>query len=68
MPFQPLLVRLPDVLNGKHGPVVRIFRVVGAVFFIGVYLGQNLGKLFLCVGQVPQQFVVEVQDAGPVLK
>ena len=37
-----------------------------AIIFIGIYLGQHLKKLLLRVADVPQQLIVEMQDAGSV--
>ena len=66
MPFQTLLVYLPDVLNGEDGPVVRIFRVFVAILLVCVDLQQHFRKFFLRVVDVPQKFVIEVQDTGAV--
>lgn len=50
-----------------NGPVVFVVLVVLTVPFIEVNIRQNINKLFLCVRDVTQQFIVKAQDSSPVL-
>ena len=46
--------------------IVPVVLVVPTVPFVEVDVGQHIDELLLRVGDVPQQLVVEPQDAGPV--
>lgn len=48
------------------GPAVGIIRVPLAKFFVAIDLGQDLNELLSGMRDVPNQFVIELQDPGPV--
>ena len=64
--LQAFLVVLPDVLNGQHGPVVGVVRVVLAEPLIGVDLGQHLNKFLFGVVDGAQELIVKLQNLHPV--
>lgn len=64
--FQPFLVDSLNILNGENGSIVGVFGVIGAVMFVCINFRKHLKELFPCMVDVPQQFIVEMQDASSV--
>ena len=66
MLLQALFVVLPDVLNGQHGPVVGVVRVILTEALVGVYLGQRLYEFLFGVVDGAQELIVKLEDLYPV--
>lgn len=66
MLLEPFIIDPADIGDGVDSSIVPVVLVVPTVPFVEVDVGQHIDELLLRVGDVPQQLVVEPQDAGPV--
>lgn len=65
--LQPLIIHPLDVGDSVNGTAVSVILVFLTESIVPVNLAQDFHKLLFGVGNVPEQFVVELQDTGPNL-
>ena len=64
---KPVIVHPADIGDGVGGTVVFVALVLIAIPLVVVDVGQDVDEFLLRVGDVPEQFIVEPEDSGPVL-
>lgn len=64
--LQTIIITPTDIGYGVNGTIVFVILVFTTIAFVKVNVSQNINELFLCVGNIPQQFVVEPKNTGTV--
>ena len=67
MLLQPLIIHPLDIGDGVNGSSVSVILMLLAENIVPVDLTQDLHKLLFGVGNVPEQFIVELKNTGPNL-
>ena len=64
MLLEPFVIYPLNIGNGMYGPTISVVLMSIAEIIIPIDLGEDLHKFLFRVGDLPEQFVVEMQDAG----
>ena len=66
MLIEALVIYAFKVGDRVYGPIIFIFRVVITVVLIEIYFSEGFDKFFLCVRNIPKQFIAELENSEAV--